>query len=168
MKKGFIQRRKSSWGAPIVFATKADSSLLLFVDYHELNKLTLKNKYPLPCIDDLFYQLSGAKVFSQMDLATGFHPLRVANDSVPVTAFRTQSEFYEWLVMPYGLTNAPAYFVDLMKRVFRDQLNKFVLVFVDDILVYSRTEEEHKTHLRIVLDILRRNQLKAKFLKCHF
>ena len=87
---------------------------------------------------------------------------------MPVTAFRTQSGFYEWLVMPFGLTNAPAYFVDLMNRVFRDQLNKFVLVFVDGIFVYSRTEEEHKTHLRIVLDILRENQLKAKFSKCHF
>ena len=133
------------------------------VDYRELNKLTLKNKYPLPRIDDLFDQLSGAKVFSQMDLATGFHQLRVAKDSVPVTVFRTPSRFYEWLVMPFGLTNAPAYFVDLMNRVFQDQLNKFVLVFVDDILVYSRTEEEHKKHLRIVLDILRKNRLKEKF-----
>ena len=136
MKKEFIQRSKFSWGAPVVFATKADGSLRLCVDYRELNKLTLKNKYPLPCIDDLFDQLNGARVFSQMVLATGFHQLRVAQDSVLVTAFRTQSGFYEWLVMPFGLTNAPAYFVDLMNRIFREQLNKFVLVFVDDILVY--------------------------------
>lgn len=127
-----------------------DGSLRLCVDYRELNKLTLKNKYPLPRIDDLFDQLSGARVFSQMDLATGFHRLRVAKDSVSVIAFRTQSGFYEWLVMSFELTNGPAYFVTLMNRVFRNQLNKFVLMFVDDILVYSRTEKEHKTHLRIV------------------
>ena len=138
------------------------------MDYRELNELTLKNKYPLPCMYDLFDLLSGARVFSQMDLVTGFHQLRVVEDSVPVTVFQTQSGFYEWLLMPFGLTNAPAYFVDLKNRVFRDQLNKFVLVFVDDILVYSRTEEEHKAHLRIVLEILKRHQLKAKFSKCHF
>ena len=107
-------------------------------------------------------------MFSQLDLATGFHQLRVADESVPKTAFRTPSRFYEWLVMPFGLTNAPAYFVDLMNRVFRDQLNKFVLVFVDDILVYSRTEKVHKGHLRIVMEVLRKHQLKAKFSKCHF
>ena len=118
MKKGFIQRSKSSWGAPIVFAAKADGSLQLCVDYRELNKLTLKNKYPLPRIDDLFDQLSGAKVFSQMDLMMGFYQLRVAKDSVPVTAFRTPSGFYEWLVMSFRLTNVPAYFVDLMNIVF--------------------------------------------------
>ena len=111
LRKGFIQRSKSSWGAPVVFATKADGSLRLCVDYRELNKRTLKNKYPLPRIDDLFEPLSGARMFSLMDLATGFHQLRVAKDSVPVTAFHTQSGFYEWLVMPFGLTNAPAYFV---------------------------------------------------------
>lgn len=103
-----------------------------------------------------------------MDLAIGFHQLKVARESVSVTTFRTPSGFYEWLVMSFGLINAPAYFVDLMNRVFRDQLNKFVLVFVDDILVYSRTEDEHKIHLRIVLEILRDHKLKAKILKCHF
>ena len=152
--KGFIRRSVSEWGALIVFATKADGSLRLCVDYRELNKVTKKNKYLLPRIDDLFDQLHEAKVFSQMDLATGFHQLRVAKDSVPKTAFRTLSGFFEWLVMPFGLTNAPAYFVDRMNRVFRDQLNKFVIIFVDDILVYSRNEEEHKAHLRVVLEIL--------------
>jgi len=168
LRKGFIRPSMSEWGAPVVFAIKADGSLRLCVDYRELNKVTKKNKYPLPRIDDLFDQLHRAKVFSQMDLATGFRQLRVAKDSVPKTAFRTPSHFFEWLVMPCGLTNAPAYSVDLMNRVFRDQLNKFVLVFVDDILVYSRNEEDHKTHLRIVLEILRKHQLKAKFSKCHF
>ena len=158
----------SEWGAPVVFATKADGSLSLCVDYRELNKVTKKNKYPLPRIDDLFDQLHEARVFSQMDLATGFHRLRVAKDSVPKTAFRTPSGFFEWLVMPFGLTNAPAYFVDLMNRVIRDQLNKSVLVFVDDILIDSRTEAEHKTHLRVVLEILRKHQPRAKFSKCHF
>src|SRR5574338_1396818 len=113
LKKGFIRRSISKWGAPVVFATKADGSLRLCVDYRELNNVMKKNKYPVPRIDDLFDQLHEAKVFSQMDLATGFHQLRVAKDSVPKTAFRTQSGFFEWLVMPFGLTNAPAYFVDL-------------------------------------------------------
>ena len=156
LKKGFIRRSVSEWGAPVVFVTKADGNSLdrLCVDYRELNKVSRKNKYPLPRINDLFDQLNGARVFSQLDLATGFHQLRVAAESVPKTAFRTPSGFYEWLVMPFGLTNAPAYFVDLMNRVFRDQLNKFVLVFVDDILVYSRTEEEHiqTIHLKTVME----------------
>jgi len=147
---------------------KSDGTLRLCVDYRKLNDLTIKNKYPLPRIDDLFDQLSGARVFSQLDLATGFHQLRIAEDSIPLTSFRTRYGSYEWLVMPFGLTNAPAYFVDLMNRVFKDFLDRFVLIFIDDILVYSKTEEEHEKHLRIVLETLRSNQLKAKFSKCHF
>ena len=147
LRKGFIRRCVFECSAPIVFATKADGSLRLCMDYHELNKVTKKNKYLLPRIDDLFDQLHMDKVFSQMDLATGFHQLRVAKESVPNTAFRTPFGFFEWLVMPFGLTNTPAYFVDLKNRVFRDQLNKFVLVFVDDILVFSRNEDE-TSHLR--------------------
>ena len=168
LRKGFIRKSISEWGAPVVFATKADGSLRLCVDYRELNKLTRRNRYPLPRIDDLFDQLGGARIFSQLDLATGFHQLRVAEDSIPKTAFRTPDGSFEWMVMPFGLTNAPAYFVDLMSRVFRSQLNRFVVVFVDDILVYSRDEEEHKLHLREVLGILRQHELKAKFSKCHF
>ena len=122
----------------------------------------------MPRINDLFDQLHGAKVFSQLDLATGFHQLRIAEESIPKTAFRTETGFFEWLVMPFGLTNAPAYFVDLMNRVFRDVLNKFVLVFIDDILVFSKDEEEHRSHLAFVLETLRSHQLKAKFSKCHF
>ena len=116
----------------------------------------------------MFDQLVGASVFSQLDLATGFHQLRVAEDSIDKTAFRTPDGFFEWLVMPFGLTNAPAYFVDLMSRVFREYLNKFVVVFVDDILVFSKSEEEHALHLREVLETLRAHNLKAKFSKCHF
>ena len=110
----------------------------------------------------------GTSVFSQLDLATGFHQLRVAEDSIDKTAFRTPDGFFEWLVMPFGLTNAPAYFVDLMSRVFREFLNKFVVFFVDGILIFSRSEEEHALHLRKVLETLRAHQLKAKFSKCHF
>ena len=118
LKKGFIRRSVSEWGAPVVFATKADGSLRLCVDYRELNKVMRKNKYPPPRIDDLFDQLSGARICSQLDLATGFHQLRVEAESIAKTTFRTPSGFYEWLVMPFGLTNAPAFFVDLMNRVF--------------------------------------------------
>ena len=138
------------------------------MDYRELNKVTIRNKCPLPCIDDLFDQFHGASIFSQLDLASGFHQLRVAEDSIPLTAFRGPNCFYEWLVMPFGLTNAPAYFVDPMNRVFQDVLNKFLLVFIDDILVYSKSEEEHREHLRIVLETLRKHVLKARFSKCHF
>ena len=133
-----------------------------------LTRLTKKNRHPLPRIDDLFDQLLGASVFSQLDLATRFHQLRVAEDSIVKTAFRTPDGFFKWLVMPFGLKNAPAYFVDLMSRVFREFLNKFVVVFVDDILVFSKNEEEHALHLREVLETLRAHQLKAKFSKCHF
>ena len=151
-----------------MFATKADGSLRLCVDYRGLNKLTKKNRHPLSRIDDLFDQLVGASVFSQLDLATGFRQLRVAEDSIDKTAFRTPDGFYEWLVMPFGLTNATAYFVDLMSRVFRENLNKFVVVFVDDIMIFSKYEEEHALHLREVFETLRAHNLKAKFSKCHF
>lgn len=168
LRKGFIRPSHSNWGSVVVFVAMSDGSLRLCVDYRDLNKQTLKNKYPLPRIDDLFDQLSGARFFSKMDLASGFHQLRIAEDCIHLTSFRGPDTFYEWLVMPFGLTNAPAYFVDLMTRVFREVLNKFVLVFIDDILIYSKTEEEHAEHLRIALEILRRNVFKAKISKCHF
>ena len=125
LEKGFIKCSTLEWGAPVVFAAKADGSLRLCVDYRELNKLTKKNRHPLPRIDHLFDQLVGASMFSQLDLATGFHQLRVAEDSIDKTSFRTPDSFYEWFVMPFGLKNAPAYFVDLMSMVFREYLNKF-------------------------------------------
>lgn len=145
--KGLIRRSSSEWGAAALFVAKSDGSLRMCVDYRELNNLTLKNRYPMPRINDLFDQLHGATVFSQMDLATGFHQLRIAEDSIAKTAFRSENEFYEWLVMPFGLTNAPAYFVDLMTRVFREALNRFILVFIDDILIFSKDKEEHEAHL---------------------
>ena len=121
--------------------------------------MTIKNKYPLPRIDDLFDQLSGVKVFSKIDLRSGYHQLKIAESDVSKTAFRTRYGHYEFLVMPFGLTNAPAAFMDLMNRVFQLHLDKFVIVFIDDILVYSASEEDHAQHLRVVLNILKEKQL---------
>ena len=140
----------------------------LCIDYRQLNKVTIKNKYPLPRIDDLFDQLKGASVFSKIDLRSGYYQLRIRDSDVPKTAFRTRYGHYEFLVMPFGLTNAPAVFMDLMNRVFRPYLDRFVVVFIDDILVYSQGEAEHAEHLRLVLQILRDKQLYAKFSKCEF
>ncbi|KAJ1690806.1 hypothetical protein LUZ63_014961 [Rhynchospora breviuscula] len=145
-----------------------DGTLRLCVDYRELNKVTVKNRYPLPCIDDLFDQLQGSSVYSKIDLRTGYHQLRIRPSDVEKTAFRSRYGHYEYLVMPFGLTNAPAAFMDLMNRVFRDLLDSFVVVFIDDILVYSRSYEEHTEHLRIVLNRLREHKLFAKFSKCEF
>ena len=138
------------------------------IDYRALNKLTVKNRYPLPRIDDLFDHLQGAAWFSKIDLRSGYHQMRVKDDDVEKTAFRTRYGHYEFVVMPFGLTNAPAAFMDLMNRVLRPMLDRFVIVFIDDILVYSRTEEEHEVHLREVLETLRREKLYAKFSKCEF
>ncbi|KAL5544124.1 hypothetical protein UlMin_007908 [Ulmus minor] len=138
------------------------------VDYRELNKVTVKNKYPLPRIDDLFDQLKGASVFSKIDLRSGYHQLKIKESDVPKSAFRTRYGHYEFLVMPFGLTNAPAAFMDLMNRVFRAYLDKFVIVFIDDILIYSRSREEHAEQLRTVLRTLSEHRLYAKFSKCEF
>ena len=151
-----------------MFVKKNDGSLRMCIDYRELNKVTVKNKYPLPRIDDLFDQLSGAAVFSKIDLRFGYHQIRVAERDVPKTTFRTRYGHYEFVVMPFGLTNTPAVFMDLMNRVFQDCLDRFVVVFIDDILVYSRSVEEHEDHLRFVLQRLRDRQLYAKFSKCEF
>ncbi|KAI3735990.1 hypothetical protein L6452_15519 [Arctium lappa] len=133
------------------------------IDYQELNKVTVKNKYPLPCIDDLFDQVQGAGCFSKVDLRSGYHQVRVKKKDIPKTAFRTRYGHYEFLVMPFGLTNSPAVFMDLMNHVRRHFLDKSVIIFIDDILVYSKDEAEHEKHLREVLDVLRREKLFAKF-----
>ncbi|VVA41697.1 PREDICTED: reverse mRNAase, partial [Prunus dulcis] len=165
---GFIRPSVSPWGAPVLFVRKKDGTMRLCIDYRQLNKVTIRNRYPLPRIDDRFDQLKGAKYFSKIDLRSGYHQLRIREEDIPKTAFRTRYGHYEFLVMPFGLTNAPAAFMDLMNRVFRPYLDHFVIVFIDDILVYSQTLEGHKKHLRLVLRTLRRKQLYAKFSKCQF
>ncbi|KAL4030754.1 hypothetical protein IC575_009005 [Cucumis melo] len=166
--KGFIRPSVSPWGAPVLFVKKKDGSMRLCIDYRELNKVTVKNRYPLPRIDDLFYQLQGATVFSKIDLWSGYHQLRIKDGDVPKTAFRSRYGHYEFIVMSFGFTNAPAVFMDLMNKVFREFLDTFVIVFIDDILIYSKTEAEHEEHLRMVLQTLRDNKLYAKFSKCEF
>jgi hypothetical protein len=166
--KGFIRSSSSPWGCTALFVKKKDGCLRLCVDYRPLNAVTIKNKYPLPRIDVLFDQLAGAKVFSKIDLRSGYHQIKIRPCDIPKTAFSTRYGLYEYLVMSFGLTNAPAYFMYLMNSVFMTELDKFVVVFIDDILVYSKNEEEHAEHLRTVLQRLRDHKLYAKFSKCKF
>jgi hypothetical protein len=168
IEKGFIQPSSSPWGCPAIFVKKKDETLRLCVDYRPLNEVTIKNKYPLPRTDLLFDQLAGAKVFFKIDLRSGYHQIKIKPEDIPKTAFTTRYGLYEYLVMSFGLTNAPAHFMYLMNSVFMPELDKFVVVFIDDILVYSKTKKEHAEHLRIVLTRLREHQLYAKFSKCDF
>ncbi|GJV21569.1 putative reverse transcriptase domain-containing protein [Tanacetum coccineum] len=154
----------------VTFATGTltDDALSMCIDYWELNKLTVKNRYPLPRIDDLFDQLQGSSIYSKIELRYGYHQLRVRDKDIPKTAFKIRYGHYEFQVMPLGLTNAPAVFMDLMNRVCKPYLDKFVIVFIDDILIYSRNKEEHANHLRIFLELLKKEKLYAKFSKCDF
>ncbi|GJX07946.1 putative reverse transcriptase domain-containing protein [Tanacetum coccineum] len=166
--KGFIRPSSSPWGAPVLFVKKKDGSFRMCIDYRELNKLTVKNRYPLPRIDDLFDQLQGSSIYSKIDLRSRYHQLRVREQDIPKTAFRTRYGHYEFQVMPFGLTNAPAVFMDLMNRVCKPYLDKFVIVFINDILIYSKDKKEHEEHLKAILGLLKEEKLYAKFSKCKF
>jgi hypothetical protein len=168
LQKALIHPSSSSWGCPAIFVKKKDHSLRMCADYRPLNAVTIKNKYPLPRIDILFDQLSKAKVFSKIDLRSGYHQIKIHPEDIPKTTFSTRYGLYEYLVMSFELTNAPTHFMYLMNSVFMQELDKFMVVFIDDILIYSKNEEEHDEHMRIVLSRLREHQLYAKFSKCEF
>jgi hypothetical protein len=166
--KSFIRPSSSPWGCPALFVSKKDKGLRLCVGYRPLNAVTIKNMYPLPRIDILFDQLAGAQVFSKIDLRSGYHQIKICDEDIPKTAFSTRYGLYEYLVMFFGLTNAPAHFMYLMNSVFMSELDKFVVMFIEDILVYSKSMEDHEEHLRVVLQRLRDHQLHTKFSKCEF
>jgi hypothetical protein len=166
--KGYIRPSASPWGAPVIFVPKKDGTQRMCMDYCSLNEVTIKNKYLLPRIDDLFDQLKGACVFSKINLRSGYHQLKIRASDIPKTAFITQYGLYEYTAMSFGLTNAPAYFMYFMNKLFMEYLDKFVVVFIDDILIFSKNEEEHDEHLYLVLQKLRENQLYAKLSKCEF
>jgi hypothetical protein len=168
LEKGFIHPSSSPWRAPVIFVLKKDGTQRLCMDYRALNEVTVKNKYPLLRIDDLFDQLHGACVFSKIDLRSGYHQLKVRECDIPKTAFVLRYGLYEFTVMSFGLTNALAYFMYMMNKVFMEYLDKFIVVFIDDILVYSRNQEGHEGHLRLVLQKLRDHKLYAKLSKCEF
>src|SRR3954471_21245384 len=166
--KGFVLPSSSPWGFPVLFVAKKDGTERMCVDYRPLNLATIKNKYPLPRISDLYDQLAGSAVFCKMDLRLGYHQIRIREEDIPKTAFTTRYGLYEYTVMSFGLTNAPATFSRLMNSIFMEYLDKFVLIYLDDILIYSRNEEEYAEHLRLVLMKLREHRLSAKFSKCKF
>jgi hypothetical protein len=155
--KGFIRPSSSPWGAPMLFVEKKDGTQWMCNDYQSLNEVTIKKKYPLPRIEDLFDQMKGASVFSKIDLRSGYHQLKIRESDIPKTVFHTRYGLYEYTVMSFGLTNAPAYFMYLMNKVFLEYVDKFVVVFIDGILIFSKMEEEHEKHLRLVLEKLRSN-----------
>ncbi|GJX99741.1 putative reverse transcriptase domain-containing protein [Tanacetum coccineum] len=162
-----LLHRIEPWGASVLFVKKKDSSFRMCINYYELNKLTVKNRYPLSRIDDLFDQLQGSSMYLKIDLRSGYHQLGVRDEDIPKTAFRTRYGHYEFQVMPFGLTNEPTIFMDLMNRVCRPYLVKFLIVFINDILIYSKTKEEHDAHLRLILEF-KKEELYAKFSKCDF
>jgi hypothetical protein len=168
LEKGHIQPSKSPYGAPVIFVRKKDGTLRMCIDYRALNKLTIKNKYPLPRIDEMIDRLLGAKVFSKLDLRSGYNQIRIEEEDIHKTAFRTRYGHYEFKVLPFGLTNAPATFMNLMNDIFHPLLDNCVLIYLDDILIFSNSREEHKQHLRQVLQILRKEKLYGKLSKCEF
>jgi hypothetical protein len=166
--KGYIHPSTSPWGCSALFVEKKDKELCLYVDYRPLNAVTIKNKYPLPRMDILFDQLAGAQEFSKIDLRSGYHQIKIRVEDIPKTAFMMRYGLYEYLVMSFRLMNVPAHFMYLMNSVFMPELDQFVVEFIDDILVYLKSMEEHEKHLRIILQRLREHQLYTKFSKCEF
>jgi hypothetical protein len=169
--KEYIRLSVSPWGAPILFVKKKDGTLRLCINYRQLNKMTVKNKYPLPRINDLFDQVGGGgggKIFSKLDLRFSYHQVRIKNEDINKASFRTRYKHYDFVVIPFRLTNAPTMFMCLMNSIFSEYLDKFVVVFINDILVYSNMEEENEEHLRIVLQTLTKHKLYANFNKCDF
>jgi hypothetical protein len=155
LKKGYICPSVSPWGDPILFVKKKDATLILCINFRWLNKVTVKNKYPFPRIDDLFNQLKYAKIFSKIDLRSGYHQVRIKEEDINKNSFRTRYGHYEFTVVPFGLSNAPVVFMCLMNDVFIKYLDKFFFVFLDDIIIYYKSDEEHENHLRMVLQVLR-------------
>ncbi|WVZ57938.1 hypothetical protein U9M48_008266 [Paspalum notatum var. saurae] len=168
LEKGLIRCSVSPWGAPVLFVKKRDGTMRLCIDYRELNAVTLKSKCQLPRIDGLLNQLKGAKYFSKIDLRSGYHQMKIREEDIPKTAFVTRYGHHEFTVVSFGLMNAPAYFMNMMNLILKEELDQFVVVFTDDILIYSKTREQHEKHLRVVLGKLQRNQLYGKFSKCEF
>nr|GEY35386.1 putative reverse transcriptase domain-containing protein [Tanacetum cinerariifolium] len=166
--KGFIRLSSSPWGAPVLFVKKKDGSFRMCIDYQELNKLTVKNRYPLPIIDNLFDQLQGSSVYSKINMRSGYNQLRVHEEDILKIVFRTHYGHYEFQVIPFDLTNAPTVFMDLMNRVCKLYLDKFLIVFIDDILIYSKNQQEHEEHFKSILELLKKEELYAKFSKCEF
>jgi hypothetical protein len=165
---GYIHLSSSPWGTPVLFVQKKDGSQRRCVDYRSLNDITVKNKYPLPHIEDLFDQMRGARVFSKIDLRLGYRQMKIRTYDIPKTAFSTRYGSYEFTVMSFGLTNAPSYFMNLMNKVSMEYLDRFIVVFIDDILIYSKSDSDHEEHLRLVLQKLWDIQLYAKYNKCEF
>jgi hypothetical protein len=165
---GYIRPNSSPCGALVLFVQKEGGSQGMYMDYRFLNDVTVKNKYPLPRIEDLFDRMRDARIFSKIELRSGYHQVKIRPSDILKTTFSTRYGLYEFTVMSFGLTNAPAYFMNLMNKVFMEYLNRFVMVFIDDILIYSKSESDHEQHLRLVLHKLRDNQLYAKFSKCEF
>ena len=168
LEKGWIRPSSSDFGAPVLFVRKKDGSLRMCIDYRSLNKLTVKDRYPLPHLEELLDRLHGAKVFSKIDLQSGYHQVMIEEGDIHKTAFRTRYGQYEFTVIPFGLTNAPSVFMRIMNKIFAEYLDDFIVVFIDDILIYSRTMEEHLFHLRKALEVLRKHGFRAKLKKCQF
>jgi hypothetical protein len=168
LKKGYICPSVSPWGAPVLFVKKKDGMLRLCIDFRQLNKVIVKNKHPLSRIDDRFDQLRGTRIFSKIDLRSGYHQVKIKEEDISKTVFRTRYGHYEFTVMSFGLSNAPTVFMCLMTEFFRSYLDKFVILFLDDILIYPKYEEEHEHHLRILLQVLREHQIYEKLSKCSF